>query len=113
MTTYNNTRAGIFQGGLGERLNFYTVIYESQGKFAGYYNDLANVLGREGSSQVLIPGRGIGEPYRDSFDYPVVEGYLTYEAADFLDIQFGRGNILLEMVIDPFSWVIMRVQTPM
>jgi hypothetical protein len=92
LTTYNNTRAGIFQGGLGKRLNFYTVIYESQGKFAGYYNDLANELGREGSSQVLIPGRGIGEPYRDGFDYPVVEGYLTYEAADFLDIQFGRGN---------------------
>jgi len=92
LTTYNNTRAGIFQGGLGERLNFYTVIYESQGKFAGYYNDLANELGREGSSQVLIPGRGIGEPYRDGFDYPVVEGYLTYEASDFLDIQFGRGN---------------------
>ncbi|EMY81267.1 hypothetical protein pgond44_07445 [Psychroflexus gondwanensis ACAM 44] len=92
LTTYNNTRAGIFQGGLGKRLNFYTVIYESQGKFAGYYNDLANELGREGSSQVLIPGRGIGEPYRDGFDYPVVEGYLTYEASDFLDIQFGRGN---------------------
>lgn len=92
LTTYNNTRAGIFQGGLGERLNFYTVIYESQGKFAGYYNDLANELGREGSSQVIIPGRGIGEPYRDGFDYPVVEGYLTFEAADFLDIQFGRGN---------------------
>lgn len=68
------------------------MIYESQGKFAGYYNDLANELGREGSSQVLIPGRGIGEPSRDGFDYPVVEGYLTYEAADFLDIQFGRGN---------------------
>jgi len=92
LTTYNNTRAGIFQGGLGKRLNFYTVIYESQGNFAGYYNDLANELGREGSSQVLIPGRGIGEPYRDGFDYPVVEGYLTYEASDFLDIQFGRGN---------------------
>jgi hypothetical protein len=92
LTTYNNTRAGIFQGGLGKRLNFYTVIYESQGKFAGYYNDLANELGREGSSQVLIPGRGIGEPYRDGFDYPVVEGYLTYEASDFLDIQFGRRN---------------------
>ncbi|MFO7744321.1 MAG: gliding motility protein RemB [Psychroflexus sp.] len=91
-TTYNNTRAGIFQGGLGERLNFFTVIYESQGKFAGYFNDLAIDLGRRNSSQVSIPGRGIGEPYRDGFDYPVVEGYLSYNATDFLDIQFGRGN---------------------
>lgn len=91
-TTYNNTRAGIFQGGLGERLNFFTVIYESQGKFADYFNDLAENLGRRNSSQVSIPGRGIGEPYRDGYDYPVVEGYLSYKAADFLDIQFGRGN---------------------
>ena len=91
-TTYNNTRAGIFQGGLGKRLNFFTVIYESQGKFAGYFNDLATDLGRRNSSQVSIPGRGIGEPYRDGFDYPVVEGYLSYKAADWLDIQFGRGN---------------------
>jgi hypothetical protein len=41
---------------------------------------------------VNIPGRGIGEPYRDGFDYPVVEGYLSYNATDFLDVQFGRGN---------------------
>lgn len=91
-TTYNNTRAGIFQGGLGDRLNFFTVIYESQGKFAGYFNDLAEDLGRRNSGQVSIPTRGIGEPYRDGFDYPVVEGYLFYNATDFLDIQFGRGN---------------------
>ncbi|MBZ9777879.1 gliding motility protein RemB [Psychroflexus sp. CAK8W] len=91
-TTYNNTRAGIFQGGLGDRLNFFTVIYESQGKFAGYFNDLAEDLGRRNSGQVSIPTRGIGEPYRDGFDYPVVEGYLSYNATDFLDIQFGRGN---------------------
>ncbi|GAA0751226.1 gliding motility protein RemB [Psychroflexus lacisalsi] len=92
VTTYNNTRAGIFQGGLGDRLNFFTVIYESQGKFAGYFNDLAEDLGRRNSGQVNIPGRGIGEPYRDGFDYPVVEGYLSYNATDFLDVQFGRGN---------------------
>ena len=91
--TYNNTRAGIIQGGLGEKLNFYSVIYESQGKFAGYYNDLARSLGREGTSGVVVPGRGIGEPFRGSgFDYPVVEGYLNYEATEFLDFQFGTGN---------------------
>lgn len=92
-TTYNNTRAGIIQGGLGEKLNFYSVIYESQGKFAGYYNDLARSLGREGTNSILVPGRGIGESFRGSgFDYPVVEGYLNYEATNFLDLQFGTGK---------------------
>ncbi len=91
--TYNNTRAGIIQGGLGDKLNFYSVIYESQGRFAGYYNDLARSLGREGSSTVVIPGRGIGEVFNETgFDYPVVEGYLNYEATDFLDLQFGTGK---------------------
>lgn len=91
-TTYNNTRAGIFQAGLGKRLNVFAVIYESQGKFAGYFNDLAISRGRRDTFQVSVPGRGIGEPFKDGFDYPVVEGYLTYEAADFIDIQFGRGK---------------------
>lgn len=92
-TTYNNTRAGIIQGGLGERLNFYSVIYESQGKFAGYFNDLARDFGRAGTDGVLVPGRGVGESFRGSgFDYPVVEGYLNYEATDFLDLQFGTGK---------------------
>ncbi|WP_093365205.1 gliding motility protein RemB [Psychroflexus sediminis] len=92
ITTYNNTRAGILQAGLGKKFNVYTVIYESQGKFAGYFNDLAIDRGRANTSQVSIPGRGIGEPYRDGFDYPVVEGYLSYDLADFMNIQFGRGK---------------------
>ncbi|NEV94568.1 gliding motility protein RemB [Psychroflexus sp. YR1-1] len=91
-TTYNNTRAGIVQGGLGKKLNFYSVIYESQGKFAGYFNDLAIDRGRMNTEQVSIPGRGIGEPFKDGFDYPVVEGYLSYDVADYLNVQFGRGN---------------------
>jgi len=42
--TYNNTRAAIFQGGLGENLNFYSVVYESQGRFADYYNRYAESI---------------------------------------------------------------------
>ncbi|MBZ9787195.1 capsule assembly Wzi family protein [Psychroflexus sp. CAK57W] len=91
-TTYNNTRAGVLQAGLGKRLNLFTAIYESQGKFAGYFNDLAISRGRNDTFQVSVPGRGIGEPFKDGFDYPVVEGYFAYQAADFLDIQFGRGK---------------------
>jgi len=92
-TTYNNTRAGIIQGGITEKLNFYSVIFESQGKFAGYYNDLASTLGRSGTETFTVPGRGVAEAFRGSgFDYPVVEGYLNYEATDFLDLQFGTGK---------------------
>ncbi len=95
-TTYNNTRAGIFQGGLGDKLTFYATVFESQGKFAGYYNDFARSLGPEDSNFVVIPGRGLGEPFRgSSFDYPVTIGYLNYDATDFLNLEFGSGNNFL------------------
>lgn len=93
ITTYNNTRAGILQGGVGEKLSFYSAIYESQGRFAGYFNDWARSLGRPNTDGGLVPGRGIAKPFRNNgFDYPVVEGYLHYDATDFLDVQFGTGN---------------------
>lgn len=91
-TTYNNTRAGIVQGGLGKRLSFFAAIYESQGEFASYFNDLAEQWGRPSSSQSSVPGRGIADPFGNGYDYPVTEGYLSYEASDFLDLQFGRGK---------------------
>ena len=36
--TYVNTRALNFRGGLGKQLNFTTTVFESQGRFADYYN---------------------------------------------------------------------------
>jgi hypothetical protein len=39
--TYVNTRALNFRGGLGKQLNFTTTIFESQGRFAGYFNRYA------------------------------------------------------------------------
>src|SRR5690606_22463884 len=39
--TYVNTRAVNFRGGLGKQINFTTTIFESQGRFAGYFNEYA------------------------------------------------------------------------
>lgn len=92
-TTYNNSRIGVFQGGIGKRFTFYTAVFESQGKFAGYFNDFAREIGREGTSLATIPGRGIAESFRGSaFDYPVAEAYINFEATDFLDLELGTGN---------------------
>lgn len=92
-TTYNNSRVGIFQGGVGKRFTFYTAVFESQGKFAGYFNDYAREIGREGTSLATIPGRGIAEAFRGSgFDYPVAEAYVNFEATNFIDLELGTGN---------------------
>ena len=91
--TYNNTRAAIIQGGLGDKLNFYSVIYENQGRFAEYYNRYAESIRPAGGDPAIVPGRGIAKTFMDEgYDYPVAEGYLSFTPSDFLNIQFGHGN---------------------
>ncbi|QED38093.1 gliding motility protein RemB [Antarcticibacterium arcticum] len=92
--TYNNTRGAVFQGGLGKNFNFYTVVFESQARFADYYNQFAESISPfMGSGVAIVPGRGIAKDFMDNgYDYPVAEGYLSYSPAEFFDIQFGHGN---------------------
>ena len=91
--TYNNTRAAVFQGGLGKHLNFYTVVYENQGRFAGYFNNWAASLRPDGGDPAIIPGRGIAKAFGDdAYDYPVAEGYLSYSPSKYFNIQFGHGK---------------------
>lgn len=91
--TYNNTRAVIFQGGLGSKLNFYTVFYESQGSFAGYYNRFARSIAPDGGNPAIVPGRGIAAEAADgNFDYPVAEAYLSYSPSKYFNFQFGHGK---------------------
>lgn len=91
--TYNNTRAAIIQGGLGDKLNFYSVIYENQGRFAEYYNRFAESIKPDGGDPAVIPGRGVAKTFMDEgYDYPVAEGYLSFTPSDFINIQFGHGK---------------------
>lgn len=91
--TYNNTRAVNLQGGLGEKVNFWTTIYESQGRFADYVNSYAISIRPDGGNPGIVPGRGIGKEFRgDSFDYPVAEGYLSFTPNDIFSLQLGHGK---------------------
>jgi len=91
--TYNNTRELIIQGGLGEKFNFYSVIYENQGRFAEYYNRFAESIRPAGGDPAIVPGRGIAKTFMDDgYDYPVAEGYLSFTPSEFINIQFGHGN---------------------
>ena len=92
-STYNNTRGLLVQGGLGKKFNFYTSVFESQGRFARYVNDYAESLKAFGPDPAIIPGRGIAKRFKsNSYDYPVAEAYLSYTPAKFINIQFGHGN---------------------
>ncbi|WP_370477594.1 gliding motility protein RemB [Tamlana flava] len=92
-STYNNTRGILIQGGLGKKLNFYSSVFESQGRFAYYVNRYSESLKAFGPDPAIIPGRGIAKRFKtDSYDYPVAEAYLSYAPTDFMNIQFGHGK---------------------
>jgi hypothetical protein len=91
--TWNNTRGVFIQAGLGKRLNLSASVYESQGRFADYFNAYSESLKAFGPDPAIIPGRGIAKRFKEnSYDYPVAEAYLSYTPADFLNIQFGHGK---------------------
>ncbi|WP_370390000.1 gliding motility protein RemB [uncultured Winogradskyella sp.] len=92
-TTWNNTRGVLIQAGLGKKLTLSTSVFESQGRFAQYFNQYAESLKAFGPDPAIIPGRGIAKRFKsDSYDYPVAEAYLSYTPTDFLNIQFGHGR---------------------
>lgn len=91
--TWNNTRGVFIQAGLGKRFNLTASVYESQGRFADYFNEFAESLKAFGPDPAIIPGRGIAKRFKEnSYDYPVAEAYLSYTPADFINIQFGHGK---------------------
>jgi hypothetical protein len=92
-STFNNTRGILIQGGFGNKFSYSASIFESQGRFAQYFNQYAESLKPFGPDPAIIPGRGIGKRFKDdAFDYPVAEGYLSYSPAKFFNIQFGHGK---------------------
>ncbi|WPO80733.1 energy transducer TonB [Flavobacterium sp. KACC 22761] len=91
--TYVNTRALNFRGGLGKKLNFTTTIFESQGRFAGYFNDYAESLKPSGGNPAIIPGVGIAKRFKtDAYDFPLAEADITYAPYKFFDLQLGYGR---------------------
>jgi hypothetical protein len=91
--TFVNTRALNFKGGLGSHLNFTTTFYESQGRFADYFNDYAKSIKPSGGNPAIVPGIGIAKQYNsDAFDFPMADANITYNAAKFLNLQLGYGK---------------------
>lgn len=95
-TTYNNTRALQIQGALGKQLHFSTTLYESQGRFADYYNQYAISIRPSGGNPAVIPGIGIAKEFKtDAFDFPSADANLTYSPNQFINLQLGYGRNFL------------------
>jgi hypothetical protein len=91
--TYVNTRAINFRGGIGDKLNFSTTVFESQGRFADYFNQYAESIKPAGGNPAIIPGIGIAKDFKtDSYDFPLAEANLTFSASKHIDLQLGYGR---------------------
>ncbi len=91
--TYNNTRAVQIQGALGKKFSFQTSLYESQGRFADYFNQYARSMRTNDGNTYVVPGRGKAKVFKDDgFDYPVAEAYISYTPNNFFNFQFGNGK---------------------
>lgn len=89
--TYNNTRAIRVEGGLGSKIAFSSSLFESQGRFADYFNSYAHEIKPAVDGYAVVPGRDISKEFKgDAFDYPLVTGYLSVKPMDMVDIQFGH-----------------------
>ena len=91
--TWNNTRLVYTQGGIGKKINFFAVVYESQGRFADYFNRYAIERRPDGGNAGIIPARGIAKLFRtDSFDYPIATGHVSYSPSKHFNLQLGHGK---------------------
>ena len=93
VSTFINTRGIQFNGGLGEGLNFTTTIYESQGRFADYFNSYAESIKPNGGNPAIIPGIGIAKEFKtDAYDFPMAEANLSYTPSKFINLNLGYGK---------------------
>ncbi|MCZ8297584.1 MAG: gliding motility protein RemB [Flavobacterium sp.] len=91
--TFVNTRGVQIRGGLGKEVNFSATIYESQGRFADYFNQYAISLRPSGGNPATIPGIGIAKEFKtDAFDFPMAEAYINYAPGKFVEMQLGHGR---------------------
>jgi hypothetical protein len=91
--TYVNTRGINFKGGLGEQLTFSTTVFESQGRFADYFNRYAESIRPAGGNPAIIPGIGIAKDFKtDSYDFPLADANITFTPNKYFDLQLGYGK---------------------
>jgi hypothetical protein len=94
--TFINTRGLQFNGGLGKTVNFTTTIYESQGRFAGYFNRYAESIKPSGGNPAIIPGIGIAKEFKkDAYDFPLAEANLAFTPSQFFNLNLGYGRNFL------------------
>lgn len=92
-STFINTRGIQFNGGLGKTVNFTSTLYESQGRFAAYFNQYAESIKPDGGNPAIIPGIGIAKRFKTTaYDFPLAEANLAFTPSNFVNLNLGYGR---------------------
>lgn len=92
-STFQNTRGIQAQAGLGDKLVISTTVFESQGRFADYYNQYAMSIKPSGGNPAIIPGIGIAKQFKtDAFDFPSADANITFAPSKMINLQLGYGR---------------------
>lgn len=91
---YTNTRGAKLEGNISKKVYFYSDIYETQRLFPSYVNDY--FIDRFKA----IPQAGFYKPFsssltnnaQDGYDYLLASGYISFDVAKYINIQFGNGR---------------------
>jgi Capsule assembly protein Wzi len=90
---YTNMRGVQIQGNISRKIYFYSDIYETQTIQPDYVSDFI-------TSNNAVPGAGFYKPFTSRFtpnqnsgvDYLLATGYISFDVAKFVNIQFGNGR---------------------
>ncbi|HBH05157.1 MAG TPA: hypothetical protein DDX92_00965 [Flavobacteriales bacterium] len=88
-TLTTNTRALLVQGNVTDKIYFRTDFYETQSYFPAYLDTF--IL-----QDRVVPGQGRAKVFKETgWDYPVVTGFVHFQATDNLDFQFGHDKLFI------------------
>ena len=78
-----NTRGINVRGLLAKKIGFYSLITDNQERGPKFFENRVNQFR-------AVPGNGFYKPFRNhAFDYFDARGYITFNAAKYIDFQFG------------------------
>ncbi|MFT5511933.1 MAG: hypothetical protein ACI8SE_000327 [Bacteroidia bacterium] len=81
---YRNTRGLELRGSIANNVGFYSFISENQFVYPDYYNHQIDQL-------QVIPGTGFIKTFgNNGYDFFNAQGYITFQANKYIDIQFGH-----------------------
>jgi len=97
-----NTRGLTLRGRIANKIGFYTYLTDNQERVPKYVQQWE-------SERSAVPGNGFYKPFKtDGYDYFEARGYVTFNAAKYIDIAFGYdknfiGNGHRSLMLSDFS----------